>query len=325
MRRLWLSGRSTSFGLMMLAIMISHSVARNAQKLFPGLPLPAKPWVKYREAGNRHQRPLLFVQPFGLRSIGGGPRIMRALLQDAPSPTLNVSTYPAPPPGNDIAREVHLPLRPSFGRIEKTRWAGIPQRLTPLFAGQFERQLEALARRENVPAIHAVAHGGPDFLHSCQVARRLGLPFFLHVHDDLLYTAREIRSAAAAHAALRECWESANARFVICDALGEEYATRYGARDYTVVSDGLEEIADNVAVAPGPDLRIYFMGMFHLEYEDNFSALFTAASRLQQSYNTGKISITLRCGGVRRHVLEKATIPVTVLPFGSKKMSRPIC
>ena len=62
------------------------------------------------------------------------------------------------------------------------------------------------------------------------------------------------------------------------------------------------------------------MGMFHLDMRTISAALFAAASLLQQTYPTGKISITLRCGGVRRHVLDKAAFPVTALTLRHGKM-----
>src|SRR5207248_11033330 len=75
------------------------------------------------------------------------------------------------------------------------------------------------------------------------VAKKLGVPFFLQVHDDFIFSARGVHNQAAAHSALAEAWMGAAARFVICPALGEEYCQRYGQREYIVITDGSESIA----------------------------------------------------------------------------------
>lgn len=261
---------------------------------------------------------IVFTHPFGLQSPSGGSRIMRALFQGSPFPFISVATSPEEPPATPIGREVHLPLRPSFGRMERTRFAVIGEKLTPLFANHFARELEALCRQTKAIAIHSIAHGGMDFYTGFLVAKKLGVPFLLHVHDDFIFSARGVRSEAAAHAALGETWTNAAARFVICPALGEEYSRRYGSRDYIVITDGIEKVAPAPKEYSGRDLNIYFMGLFHLDYEPNLKLLLAALAALQNEKPARKISVTLRCGGVRPTLIAGYEKFVRVLPFASE-------
>src|SRR5438132_1580580 len=212
---------------------------------------------------------ILFVQPFGFGSAGGGARILRALLHDCAIPSTLVCTSPEPPPIVDPAREVHLPLRPYFGKIERTRLAALPALVTPLFKRRFVHNFERLCRDRGARAVHAIPHCELDFHHAQQVAAKLGLPFYLQMHDDFSYSSRGYVTAGRAHAAMQSAWRSAKARFVICAQLGEEYCCRYGVRDYIVVTDGLESVASAPFTRAPDELRIYFMGLFHLEYEEN--------------------------------------------------------
>jgi glycosyltransferase involved in cell wall biosynthesis len=255
---------------------------------------------------------VIFTQPFGWRSSGGGARIMRALLRDAPLPFEILSTLPQRPPSQAEARETHLPLRPHFGRLELTRGAGLAHATSALFAKRFRRRLARNCR--DARAIHAVAHGGLDFAHAFEIAEKLGVPFFLHVHDDFIYTAHVRR--AEADAAISRAWSGAAARFVICEKLGQEYQRRYGAAEYVVITDGLERIAPAPRARALGRLRVYFMGLFHLEYEPNLRALVHALQSLEQ--NGLPVSLTMRCGGLRRSMLAEGNF-IRVLPFADEE------
>jgi len=272
----------------------------------------------YRRAFDAATGAIVFTHPFGLQSPSGGSRIMRALLKEAPFSFISVATSPHNPPATNLGREIHLPLRPGFGRIERTRLAGLADSIAPLFAKRFARQLEAICRRTETIAIHSIAHGGLDFYTGLLVARKLSVPYFLQVHDDFIFSARGVRSEATAHTAVQHAWTEAAARFVVCRVLGEEYSRRYGQRDYTVITDGVERIASAPRQRSATDLRIYFMGLFHLDYEPNLKVLLNALARLNEEKIAGEISITLRCGGLRPGLLDGYEKFVRVLPFASE-------
>ena len=269
----------------------------------------------YRAAIGR-LRPVVFSQPFGLASAagGGGGRILRSLLRDAPVRCISVCTAPQRPE-RSYENELHLPTRPYFGRIERTRFLRLPHAVAPLFSGSFRRRFERLCRRAGACAVHSIAHGGIDFHHAYRAARALQIPFVLQVHDDAVYTSGGRVPRRVMSRCLREAWTNADARFVVSRQLGDEYNRRYGPREFVIVTDGVDEIATTPRSSP-TTLRIYFMGLFHLEYEPNLQALIDAVQQIRND-RAWEVppSITLRCGHVRSHLHREF---VRVLPFGSE-------
>jgi glycosyltransferase involved in cell wall biosynthesis len=261
-------------------------------------------------------RPIVFTQPFGLASAagGGGGRILRSLLRDAPARCLPVCTAPQRPE-RKYEHEIHMPTRPYFGRIERTRFLRLPHAVAPLFSRGFRRGLKRLCREAGARAVHAIAHGGIDFHHAYRAARALGIPFVLQVHDDAVYTSGGRVPRRTMSRCLREAWANADARFVVSRELGEEYNRRYGTREFVIVTDGADEVA--AAARPAPrTMRIYFMGLFHLEYEANLQALIDAVAQIRdEGIWDLPPSITLRCGHIRPYLHRSF---VHVLAFGSE-------
>ena len=253
------------------------------------------------------------VQPFGLGSPSGGSRILRALLTNQEEPFLSVCTATAPPPPAPFGEEIFLPLRPHFGRIESTRLYKQLWRIAPLYAKNFERQLETLFRGRDVRAVHAIPHG-LDFYLSFVVARRLGLGYVLNCHDELEYNLRGRSDLAEAERRLAQVWREADARLVISEAMGDEYCHRFGERSWEMVTDGLTQIPEAPMRRPAKHLRVYFAGAVHLSYYPNFHALAEALSQFASERPDWNVSLT-----VRGHPPEMtATIPITILPWGTE-------
>jgi hypothetical protein len=266
----------------------------------------------YRRLLHERARPVVFVQPFSLGSAGGGARILRALLEQAPMAWRSICSSPArPKPWRD---ELHIRGRPSWGPLEHSRFAGIPHASAAFFRRGFARRLRRCCERIGATAIHAVPHAGLDFAVGQDVAEALRLPFFISLHDDLAYTAVDAVRAQAREPAMKRAWQQASARFVISEALGREYSRRYGERPFEVVTDGLTELQPVHANGAADTLRIYFMGLFHMAYERNLRALLEGIARFQRQHPARDVRLTLRCEHVRPQVLNGAT-NVTVLPF----------
>jgi glycosyltransferase involved in cell wall biosynthesis len=270
---------------------------------------------QYRQALASSQR-IVFMQPFGMASITGGGRVLRSLLRDAPVPSLSICTSPAAPK-EKYPGEIHLPVRPSFGRIEHTRLTALPHSLAPLFSRRFFRKLETTCRAAQACAIHAIAHGGIDFFHGYRLSRKLRLPFFLQVHDDVIYTGAGKAPRERMSRCLAEAWRGAEARFVISHELGREYNERYGEREFLVVTDGLDRVAPEARPATG-QLRVYFMGLFHLVYERNLESVMKALELVPPDADGGQPrSMTLRCGGLRPALLKNERL-IRLLPYGTE-------
>ncbi len=269
----------------------------------------------YRGASQRSERPIVFVQPFSIGGAGGGSRILRSLVEQTVVPWLSVCSLPRRP--RPWVKETHFPYRPYWGRVEHSRLARIPVLTTFLFTRGFRARLKRLCQSTSACAIHAVAHAGLDFAESHRVARELSLPFFLTLHDDLAYTALGRAPVEKREAVMREAWLEAAARFVISNALGEEYSRRYGIREFHTVTDGLAHLnAPRQAESTGT-LRIYFMGLFHMSYEPNLRALLDGIGELERQHATHGITVTMRCEHVRPQILA-GTKNVTILPFSDE-------
>src|SRR5687768_3640510 len=102
---------------------------------------------------------IVFAQPFGINAPGGGPRILRALLKEAPIPWTSVCAQAHAAPPTSFGREIHLRKRPYLGRIERTRFSWIANAVEPLFERRFEQRLEMMCRELGATAIHSIPHG----------------------------------------------------------------------------------------------------------------------------------------------------------------------
>jgi glycosyltransferase involved in cell wall biosynthesis len=274
----------------------------------------------YRNAlGANFARKILFVQPFSLGSPSGGARILRALVERAPLAWQSVCASPTR--SGVWPNEIYLRSRPWWGRIERSRFAGIPNATATFFAPIFQKRLRRLCVKLRAFAIHVVPHAGLDLAQVHTVARELALPFFVSMHDDFAYTAGSASGHKQREAAMRNAWCEASARFVISDALGREYCRRYGAREFRVVTDGLSDLTQPRASVDLSELRIYFMGLFHMVYERNFRALLEGVRIFEHRHPSISVRVTCRCEHIRPQVLEGAKA-VTVLPFSSEAQVR---
>lgn len=257
---------------------------------------------------------IAFVQSFGISSPGGGSRILRSLLKDAPATWKSFATG-SRPPVPAFGTELHLPERPFFGRLENTRFRPFFEMLVPLFENRLQRGLEKELVRFGATAVHVIAHGA-NFISVWRAARRLGLRVFLSVHDDLVVTLPMNCTARRALNFFPRIWREAEARFVISKPLGDEFCSRYGERSYEIITDGAKVFREPRGRVSGR-FNIYFMGLFHLRYEPNLACLTRAVEILQIQNPSFAVSITLRCGGLRRG-FKPGGAPFRILPFGSE-------
>lgn len=245
-----------------------------------------------------HQRTtgglIAFVQPFGLRDSSGGGRILRALLEHAPVPFLSICTGVKPPAPPPFGREVHLPPRPYFGRLEGTRLARYLRWIAEWRRPAFERALEQTILEAGATAIHAIPHG-EAFWQAFQIAERHGLPYFLNVHDDLRYNLAGHPQLNFLMDRLAYVWQRAAGRIVISEAMGEAYSQWFGRLPYEVITDGLPDtLPEGPRPHPAGRAVVYFMGALHLSYHPNFQVLALALDRLQRRRATWQVALVMR-------------------------------
>lgn len=263
--------------------------------------------------------PLMMVQPFSIGESGGGPRILRMLTAKSELAVVSVCTTRKPPQSRSPVEEVHLPLRPSFGRLDSTRLertlSGLETALGPRFRARFDHLCEQLGVR----GIHSVAHR-MDFWHAFRVAQGRGLPYMLSIHDDLAWSFAGRPDRRIALRRLARVWREAQVRFAASEALANAYCNRYGEREYTLITDGVDSVPEEPRLPTGR-LRIYFGGLFHLSYRANLDALLVALERLADDWGQDAVSVTLRCEVISDYTL-RTDIRVSVLPFADEEVVR---
>jgi glycosyltransferase involved in cell wall biosynthesis len=256
---------------------------------------------------------IAFVQPFGLDSPGGSSRIFRALLEGDHPPALSISTEAKAPPPSKSIEELHLPVRPALGRLERTRFRKHFLPLEGIFRSSFEARLHKTIEERGIRAFHLLAHGY-DLVGVWNVASKYKIPLILDVHDDLKYVAMGHPRLEEMLTTLGEIWRKADQIVVISDEIGQEYSKRYGKREYEPITDGLTDVAPSPLSRPGKSLRVYFMGLFHYKYRANLRALLDALKLIRASHPDWDVSMTCRCGSIFDQPAPD-DVPVTVLPF----------
>ena len=258
---------------------------------------------------------LVLVHPYGLKSPGGGSRIFRTILSESNQSWISVCSSSQKPPSCDLGEEVHYPLRSSFGRIETSRLGKYLYFFEQRGRGRFEQKLLDMCQERGATAIHGVAHA-LDFWYAYQVAQRLGLPYYLTIHDDLQYALKGRPELNEGMSHLPEVWEKSTHRFVISEVMGEEYCRRYGDQPYSIVTDGISQLEVAPLPRPKKSFRLYFMGAVHLSYERNFRSLHGALQLLKIDHPDWDISLTIRGGCPFQ--FENTHVPVNFLPWASE-------
>lgn len=255
---------------------------------------------------------LAFVQPFGIQSEGGGARILRALLETSHPSYLSIRTHPRVPAGSD-PHEVCLPVRPSLGPIEGTRFCPPIGYVEYLLYPRFKRRLADVCVAHDVQLLHAIPHG-VEFWYAYEVARELEIPYVLNVHDHLTYNMPGFPYMEWILEKLGTAWRGADQRFVISEAMGNAYCQMYGTVPFTTVTDGLETVAPAPLRRSRDAIHMYFMGALHLSYQPNFDALLGGLDKVAERAPDRTVTLTSRGSALNVH----SSIPVTNLPWASE-------
>lgn len=255
---------------------------------------------------------IAFVQTFGLQDSSGGARVLRAMLGEGQADIVSVNTGRDVPPWVHI-KEIHLPLRPRLGRLEQSRFHHRVTALDHFFRGNFESRLRRLLEQHHVQLIHTIPHSY-EIVPISRVAITMNLPLFLSVHDDIEYSVRGHRYLNEVREGIANAWRNATGIFAISEELGLEYCRRYGTREFSMVTDGLTNVAGGPQRWPAKSLRIYFMGLFHYTYGPNLRALMDALKIVRNRHSDWAISVTCRSRSVSSPI-HADDVPVQILPF----------
>jgi hypothetical protein len=258
---------------------------------------------------------IAFIQACGLDTSehGGSARIFRSLLDADHPPVLSINTHFSAVPVSEERNEIQIPLRPDFGRFERTRLSGSLGLFDWLYSRRFEMRLHSVLQEQGIKVIHLLANCY-SIVPVSKVASALGIPYFISVHDDMEHVSKHHLLMEQVRASMGRVWREARGVFVISEEMGQEYSRRYGAREFAVVTDGLKCVADAPQRRPEKSMRLYFMGLFHNSYAQNLRAVLDALKIVRSQRPDWDISVTCRCGAISAPVHED-DVPVVVLPF----------
>lgn len=264
---------------------------------------------------------LAFVQPYSLGDVNGGARILRSLTNNQPVSFVSCDSSPQRMVSSARVDEVHLPFRPHFGRIERTRFAWLPSLLDSVWMRRWTPRLNTFLTKQQVSHIHVVPHTGLDFAAALVCARVLSLPISVSIHDHPRYCFRGIKGAADKLKWVGKIWAEAQNRFVVSKQLGRAMNAEFGDQTFQVITDGVEASPLASRKSESGRLRIYFMGLFHQSYGANLQSLVKALGELARSNPNHKPLLTLRCGSAPS-VETPPGVEIKVLPFDSEDQVR---
>ena len=256
---------------------------------------------------------ILFVQPFGLFDPGGGAKILRSLIKNAPFFPISVATGVSRPFPNKVNEELWVPIRPKVPFIEHTRLNRLTRLIEPLFYYTFYRKILKTIRVKNTDAIHITPHQHFDFWLTYKAAKKEGKEIFLSIHDDFRCQEKIEGKKEPGSFELKEVWNNSTYRFVISKEMGEEYCKRYGLQEYSIISDGVEEMP-TITPVDGQRFHFYFCGLVHFSYQPNFKCFFEVLNELNR---TSPCAFVMR-GGILNNEISNIFAPL-VLPFASDK------
>lgn len=263
---------------------------------------------------------VVFIQSFSLGDVGGGPKIIRSVAEQAPVPVASICTGFGKKHPAWSHYETLVPIRPTLGRIDHSRFEWLGGYLEDFWIKRFEHQLEEKLVGLRATDVHLLPHSWGDFAAGYRVAQRLGLRVHVSIHDDFSYTAKSHIRLKELEGALKEVWQKALNRFVISHEMGVEYCQRYGERSYLIHTDGCVPGDELKYTPPSNELRLYFMGMFNHTYLPNFQSLMAALEKHQTDIHKNKrLCFTVRTHGFNPGQFDGARL-VKLLPFASPEI-----
>ena len=217
-------------------------------------------------------------QPYSIHAIGGGARILRRLFEgrgvDVVSLCLKCSSHPSPPgPFREVEVAAFPIQRPwQKGPLGKSiAWAR-----NRVFRQKTMDRVRHAAGGLEFDMLHVVAHGRFNTTFY-DPASRAGKPLWVSFHDHWIPGADSPLEIGA-------LWRAADRRFAVSSELGEKYDRDFGQREWSILSDGVEDREFREPRShQGKTLGIYFGGMLHIDYYPLFESLADALDQLAAS------------------------------------------
>jgi glycosyltransferase involved in cell wall biosynthesis len=230
---------------------------------------------------------ILSVQPSSNYVNGGSGRVLRRLFKGREADIHGV--YLSIGLGKDkvgAIRETKIVWHPV-----NYRW--VQWKLRPLFS--FLRRTIGLSKvnsdflyaleKITFDIAHVINHGELSSIYvNSKWAASKPLWASFHDHYSLCSNAEDAN----------KLWNKADRRFCISDELGAEYQKQFGNLPFELVTDGIytDEVSSPISNPLPEKLIVYFAGLLHIDYYQNFEALADTLELLAK--DNFKVSLILR-------------------------------
>jgi hypothetical protein len=253
------------------------------------------------------KRNILSFQPFTVLGNGGGPRILRRLVEGREDEVMFFSFFNRFFKNDSKFREtayVLLPVHRSWMR-SVLRKLHFYLRYNLLYEFN-SRRIRSRVAKLDFEILHVLDHSKyANILIGMAIEKKI--PVWASFHDHF-------KTTGSSDVICGDIWRNAAKRMVISEEIGQHYAVLFGGGDYIIVTDGLKanEIAPAKEKIDSSDLNIYFGGLLHIEYYEVFESFCKALDML--SGEGVKISLVLR-GTQTLSFLENTRFKVDYRPF----------
>ena len=254
------------------------------------------------------KRKILSFQPFSLFNNGGGPRILRRLVEGREDEVVFFSLVWKVPKSTAPYQQISYMLLPPHRSWLRSFVRTFVTYLRDRVMRQFNiRRIQARVAREKFDILHVLDHNSySDILTEQMKQRNIPIWASFHDHFDTTGSNRGITESL---------WKNASKRMVISEEMGRYYGELFGKQDYTIVTDGLKpsEVSPAKTTMDPKNFTIYFGGLVHLDYYEIFEAFCKALDMLQKQEGA-KIKLILR-GTQRLSFLNGSDLDVDYRPF----------
>lgn len=259
-----------------------------------------------QEVGRK--RTILCFQPFSVYGNGGGPRIMRRLVEGREDEIIFFSFAFRYPAKGENPREVPYVLFPAHKDWMRSFLRTFFYYLRhTVFYKYNMRRVNAIVSKLKFDVLHVLDHSFYSNL-LLPIAKERGVPVWVSFHDHFNTTSSQTEVT-------RDLWNIAEKRMVISHEMGRHYSELFGEQPYLIVSDGLkpEEISPVMKEARKDSISVYFGGLLHVDYYELFENFAKALELFAKEQNK---SVTLILRGTQKlSFLNESSFKIEYRPF----------
>ncbi|HEX8141813.1 MAG TPA: hypothetical protein VF553_04400 [Pyrinomonadaceae bacterium] len=269
-----------------------------------------------------HLPRLIYVGDVAVESTVAGSTLLYRLLQKYPDNRLRIAegNLKSSRPDKRLPGVKYDEFRVGIERLLRTRFHSLYSSALHLTATGRTRKLNRVCEDFMPEAILTVAHGY-SWLTAALLARKLGLPLHLVVHDDLVSVQKSVLPASIfkrVERAFGEVYRQAESRLCASPYMAEDFAGKYGAAGTALYPSRASDVPEFTQLpnirAGRNDLVFAFAGTINSRgYADSLATL---ASVLENVGGGLIVYSNLTVDGIKDCGLDRSNVTVRpIMPF----------